>query len=276
MTKEMTTLSLGAGYQSTALALLLDIGGLPGYAKPECAVFADTQAEPPWVYATLDALDKVLSYPVLRTSFGDLAADTWDTIQGKATKHHPNQLPATEGKEARGFLDIPVYSPRGLFRRHCTQDYKIEAIKRAIRERFGWPLTLTQYMGISREEASRMRDARKKYITNVYPLAMSGWSRGDCVAYLEENWPDIPVGRSACYFCPFHSPSEWKVIADNAPDLFEEACRMEDAMATMPSGPYRLVRTGTLRKNMEEMRVQGKLDLSPTTPGDECSGHCFV
>ena len=98
---------------------------------------------------------------------------------------------------------------------------------------------MTQYIGISSDEAYRMKDAREKYITNVYPLAMSGWDRSRCMEYMARRWPEIPVSRSACYFCPFHSPGEWTHIAENAPDLFEKACRMDEAMHVMPSGPLR-------------------------------------
>ena len=278
-TREVTSLSLGGGWQSTALALLLDAGELEGYARPDVAVFADTKAEPPWVYETLDALEGLLSYPVVRTSYGDLDEDTWRSIRGEPTKRHPNQLPEENGMPARGFIDIPAYSPQGLFKRHCTQDYKIEAIKRAIREMFGWPITVTQYIGISLDEAVRMKDSRVKYITNVYPLVMTRRSRADCMEYMNRRWPEVTVGRSACYFCPFHSPGEWMNIADNAPGLFEKACLMDEALAAMPSGPYGLVRHGTLRGQMEEMRMQGKMDLGPglqDAHGDECEGFCLV
>ena len=129
---EVVSLSLGGGWQSTALALLLDGGELPGYRRPDVAVFADTKADPPWVYETVDKLRNVLSYPVVTTSFGSLEEDTWSAIRGEPTRRHPNPLPEEDGRPSRGWVDIPVHSPRGLFKRHCTQDYKIEPIKREI------------------------------------------------------------------------------------------------------------------------------------------------
>ena len=107
--KEVISLSLGGGWQSTALALLLDRGELEGYPRPDVAVFADTKAEPPWVYQTLDALEGILSYPLVRTSYGNLEEDTWRSIRGEPTRRHPNQLPEEDGKPARGFIDIPAY-----------------------------------------------------------------------------------------------------------------------------------------------------------------------
>ena len=142
---------------------------------------------------------------------------------------------------------------------------------------FGWPIRLTQYMGISVDEAVRMKEPREKYIANVYPLVMTRWSRSTCMEYMEREWPQVTVGRSACYFCPFHSPGEWMNIADNAPGLFEKACLMDEALTTMPSGPYGLVKHGTLRDQMEAMRMQGKMDLDfQDAHGDECEGFCLV
>ena len=75
-------LSLGAGIQSTALAVLLDRGVIEGCPRPEAAVFADTMAEPLHVYETLDWLEGIISYPVIRTSWGDLESGpespSWD------------------------------------------------------------------------------------------------------------------------------------------------------------------------------------------------------
>ena len=63
-------LSLGAGVQSSTLALMAARGEI---AMPDCAVFADTQAEPPSVYRWLDWLEKQLPYRVYRVTAGDLA-----------------------------------------------------------------------------------------------------------------------------------------------------------------------------------------------------------
>jgi hypothetical protein len=51
----LRVLSLGAGVQSTALAILAARGHLP---RPDAAIFADTGWEPAAVYAHLDRLDR--------------------------------------------------------------------------------------------------------------------------------------------------------------------------------------------------------------------------
>ena len=54
----MRLLSLGAGVQSTVLALMAAEGTLPGL---DGAIFADTRWEPRRVYDHLDRLEKVLA-----------------------------------------------------------------------------------------------------------------------------------------------------------------------------------------------------------------------
>lgn len=273
MNTKVTILSLGGGIQSTALALLLDEGRLDGYRKPDCAIFADTQAEPEWVYQTVGALRERVSYPVVTATAGSLAQDTWAIILGKEPE---------SGRKAGGYIDIPAFGGEtgGLVKRQCTSNYKIRVIKRKIRELYGWPIQVIQYLGISADEAVRMRSSAEKYIRLEYPLAMSRLSRHDCQEYLRAEAPDIPVGRSACYFCPFHSMPEWDALSKQAPELYEDACRMDVALANAPRGPFSLVKGGLgLREKLAEWQaqkeLQGALDFGPPK-ADECAGVCFV
>jgi 3'-phosphoadenosine 5'-phosphosulfate sulfotransferase (PAPS reductase)/FAD synthetase len=59
--KTLRVLSLGAGVQSTTLALMIEKGEIP---MVDAAIFADTGAEPKEVYTHLEWLKKQLSYPV--------------------------------------------------------------------------------------------------------------------------------------------------------------------------------------------------------------------
>ena len=66
-------LSLGAGVQSSTLALMAACGEVT--PMPLAAIFADTQAEPDSVYRWLDWLEKQLPFPVHRVTAGSLEAD---------------------------------------------------------------------------------------------------------------------------------------------------------------------------------------------------------
>ena len=61
----LRVLSLGAGVQSSTLALMIEKGEVP---MVNCAVFSDTMGEPKAVYEWLEWLKKQLSYPVYTVS----------------------------------------------------------------------------------------------------------------------------------------------------------------------------------------------------------------
>ena len=59
---DLRVLSLGAGVQSSVMALMADRGEIT--PMPDCAIFADTMDEPDEVYDHLDWLVKQLQFPV--------------------------------------------------------------------------------------------------------------------------------------------------------------------------------------------------------------------
>ena len=64
MAEPMQILSLGAGVQSSYMALMAARGEIT--PMPACAIFADTGAEPQRVYDYLDWLEEELPFPVHR------------------------------------------------------------------------------------------------------------------------------------------------------------------------------------------------------------------
>ena len=253
MPKNVVVLSLGAGIHSTALAIMLERETLPGFPKPDWAIFADTQSESPHTYETLDWLEPLLSFPIIRTSWGDLRANTWKALRGEPVPER--------GHHKAGYIDLPIFSDTGLSRRQCTSVYKIRPIKAAIRELAGSKppfLTATQYIGFSSDESQRAKPSRDKWITNRYPLIDHGWKREQLKQFLDDNFPGHPVRRSACFYCPFHSMADWQEIKELYPDLYEEALQMERAMAEHPRGPW-FLRSGGLENAMEKTNRQPKL-----------------
>ena len=78
--KKLRVLSLGAGVQSTTLALMIEHGEIP---MVDCAIFADTPSEPKKVYKHLDWLKSKLSYPLHIVTKGNLRKDVIDAVDGK-------------------------------------------------------------------------------------------------------------------------------------------------------------------------------------------------
>ena len=62
--RQITVLSLGAGVQSSAMALMAAHGEIE--PMPDCAIFADTGSEPQHVYDQLDLVEANVPFPVYR------------------------------------------------------------------------------------------------------------------------------------------------------------------------------------------------------------------
>ena len=205
---DLRILSLGAGVQSTTLALMIELGEVP---MVDCGIFADTMGEPKIVYEHLDWLEQQLSFPVHRVFYRNLRQDILDAVDGKYK-----------------FMSVPFYTinsktgKKGILRRTCTADYKIDPIIKKIREMLDYSkgqrvkkgTEVEMLMGISKNEMIRMRRNKLAYIQNVYPLIDMGFHRYHCLRWMEEHdYPKPP--RSACTFCPFHSNEEWRDIKKN-------------------------------------------------------------
>ena len=140
-------LSLGAGVQSSVLALLVSRSDPRlvenGYPKPDVAVFADTGWEPDYVYRHLDWLEQQLDYPLIRVSSGDLRSN----------------LKKARTVSGHSFVDVPLFTvnedgKKGMLRRQCTSHYKVRPIYRRIRELAGGPARPAIPKGHSRRDVA--------------------------------------------------------------------------------------------------------------------------
>ena len=232
-------LSLGAGIQSTTVALLAIDGLIP---KPSHAIFADTGWEPAAVYEHLARLEVVLSAAGItlhRVSAGNIRDDALSP--GHRFASMPIYLKSAPTEKNR--------KGHGIGRRQCTNEYKLVPIKEKIREILGASVTIdeagrrrvgrvpggryvTNYVGISADEAGRIKPSDVGYMRRVDPLVdllPNPWTRTACIAYLNERWSH-PVPRSACIGCPFHRDSEWRHMRDTAPAEWADAVNFDEAI----------------------------------------------
>jgi hypothetical protein len=224
----LRVISLGAGVQSTTMALLAAQGALP---MPDCAIFADTQSEPEAVYRHLTWLETVLPFPVYRVTVGSLREQIVLAMTGAARM------------DARP----PFFTLRGgMLRRQCTQDFKIIPIERKVRELLGLkkgqrgPKTPVseQWIGISTDESMRMKPSRLSFVTHRWPLIELGMSRRDCLDWCQERaYPRPP--KSACTFCPYKSNDEWRRMKAEDPASFADAILVDEAIRPGMPGPKR-------------------------------------
>ncbi|HEY5834952.1 hypothetical protein [Streptomyces sp.] len=223
-TAALRILSLGAGVQSTTLLLLAAEGRLP---RLDAAIFSDTGWEPAAVYAHLDRLEREVArpagIPIYRVSAGNIRDDALNP------EHRFASMPLFIKNQDGG---------DGMTRRQCSNEYKVKPIKAKVRELLGCPhptpvprgLFVEQWIGISRDEFGRARDADVQYMRNAFPLldltggadGMTGWTRDDCLRYLRaQGFESTP--KSACIGCPFHGNAQWRRMRDKHPEEWADA-----------------------------------------------------
>lgn len=270
---KLRVISLGAGVQSTTMALMAAHGEIG--PMPDCAIFADTQSEPKAVYDHLRWLmsSNVLPFPVHIVSAGDLSKNIG--------RERPN------GKYLR--VDIPAFVKNenwsvGIINRSCTRDFKIDPIRKKIRQMldiFGKksprePIC-EQWIGISQDESQRMKDAREPWTCNRWPLIENNMTRRDCLKWLDRHgYPKPP--KSSCTFCPYHTAEQWRALT---PIEFDEACAIDRRLRDRPAAAYRLKGTLYLHRScvpLEQVDFSTADDRGQIEFGflQECDGMCGV
>ena len=220
-------LSLGAGVQSSVLALMAARGEIG--PMPDAAIFADTEAEPAGVYVWLDWLEKQLPFPLLRVSAGSLTETSLKV--------------RTSGKTGETYLshNVPSYTINsngslGNFRRQCTDKHKLAPLTKLC-DKLRKKEEATVWIGISWDEAGRMRDSQRKGVQHRWPLIERRMTRRHCLDWMTaKGYPKPP--RSACVYCPYHSNAEWRRLKTEDPESFQIAIdyekRLQETAASIP------------------------------------------
>lgn len=295
----LRVLSLGAGVQSTCVALMSAFGEIP---KFDVCIFADTGWEPAEVYGHLAKLEAELAkydIPVRRVTAGNIREDhirpTGEHLFIRTPRKHPEFL----GKQ-RSFMPMFIQTragsemyrgdteeaepavQNGRTRRTCTKTYKIEPVEKELRVLLGlqprqrWPQhhTVIQTFGISWDEAQRMSDPSRPCITHDYPLIDKRMTRDDCHEWMAQHGWTAP--RSACIGCPFHRNDEWRRLRDEHPDEWAEAIefdevfrqRQRDGLLAMQGLPFlHDSRVPLAEANIDE-------GVGGVEVGEDCTGFC--
>lgn len=266
-TPTLRVLSLGAGVQSTTVALLVKHGDLP---MVDCAIFADTGWEPKAVYDHLNWLEGILPFPVHRVTEGNI-------------KDH---IVRNKNSTGQRFATVPWFTENGgMGRRQCTREFKVTPIEKRQRQLLGYaprkriPAGSAEvWIGISTDEALRMKPARNAWQVNRWPLIEMGMIRRDCLRWLQER-QYAPPPKSSCIGCPYHSNTHWRAMRDEAPDEWQDAVETD-----------KLLRHGGTGRGMKQfqymhrsLRPLGEVDLrnhdergQPDLFNNECEGVCGV
>lgn len=266
----MHIISLGAGVQSSTMALMAAHGEIE--PMPDCAIFADTQSEPAVVYRHLDWLEARLPFPVYRVTAGSLKQQILDGVAGKCRI------------DARP----PFFTESGgMLRRQCTQDFKLIPIQRKVKELMGiaprarWPVDgvrVTQWIGISQDEAQRMKPSRLPGVAHRWPLIEKEMARFNCLMWMaKKGYPD--PSKSACTFCPYHDDALWRDMKRSDPKSFADAVEVDAAIREGNFQQTSKVKWFVHRslKPLDEVDFHNAEDAGQGAMfGNECEGMCGV
>lgn len=260
MEYKLQIISLGAGVQSTTMALMAAAGEIT--PMPDCAIFADTGWEPKKVYEWLDWLKTQLPFPV-------------HIVQRPGMDLGEMAMAISKSPDITKTAMPPYYTanPNGMIPRQCSKEFKSRVVGRTIRAMLQKSEVAAQWMGISTDEIQRMKDPEFSYLRNRFPLIDANMSRRDCLGWMQRNgFPQPP--KSACIFCPYHTDAEWRDLLSG-----EDRERLIGFDANIRGGFYGMKGEAYLhrqRKPIGEVDLSTAADRGQTEFGflQECEGMC--
>jgi 3'-phosphoadenosine 5'-phosphosulfate sulfotransferase (PAPS reductase)/FAD synthetase len=271
----LQVLSFGAGVQSTSMFLMSVNGFLK---KVDHVIFADTGFEPDYVYKQVERCEKIAKDNDIE--FHTVRADFKDSHENIYT----HTIEATKGNTSR-YSGFPMYMKKGFIRRQCTNDFKIQPIRKKIRELLGLKkgqrarkeILVDQWIGISMDEIQRTRRNRDVWINNYYPLIEKNLNRNDCLNWIKENNLPIPK-KSACINCPYHDNKTWLDMKKNRPDDFAKAVEIDYAVREAESLKYPFDVELYTHRSLQPL---DKVEFDPNKDqldmfDEECEGICGI
>ncbi len=241
----------------------------------DAAVFADTKWETKATYKWLKFLKKESKkhgIPLHVVKQGNIRKDAL--------------ISKVRGTKKKGFrcASMPLFTlgpngEKGMIKRQCTHEYKLRAIEKKHREIAGYqprkripPGTIESWIGISTDEANRVRISDKKWVSFYYPLIELRMTRLDCLNWFKKkNLPEPP--RSACIGCPYRHNSEWRKLS---PREWRNAVKFDKKIRKC-GGLRGDVFIHSKRIPLDEVDLRTDQDKGQLSLfSDECAGICGV
>lgn len=207
----MNLVALGGGTNSLAMVIEMHKRGIP----IDVVLFADTKAETPETYASIEQTDKWLK---------DLGYDGVTIVSSEKTLEDDciqrNALPSV----AYGF-------------KTCSQRFKLQPQNKwcnnydPFKEIWKSGGKVIKFIGYDAGEERRAENAVKynrldKKYEYRYPLIEWDIDRDGCIEVIQFEGLDLP-GKSSCFFCPNMKKPEIVFLKKKHPDLYNRAIQME-------------------------------------------------
>ena len=201
------------------------------------AVFCDTGCEYPETYDFIDKFVGKYSLTIVTPEIKNLYDYSWK------------------------YKMVPATWPRW-----CTVHAKIKPFANYIEK------PAFKLLAFSTDESKRAKISIDDGIEHRFPLLENEISREGCKDIISQAGLEIPH-RSKCFFCPFQTISEWKMLRMDHPDLFCKAEKLEkrnmDYRISIGKKPMFLHPRGISLKSVVE-ESQSKLWPEDEYPPCEC------
>lgn len=251
----MIVMSYGGGKQTVAMVTLVLQGKLP---KPDLIVFADTSRE---VKTTWNYLENIvqpaLSKIGLKVEVVSHEYSYWDIVRGE-NETQAILLPAFTRQNGR-VGKMPTF---------CSNEWKQRPIRRWLKEQGVNDCDV--WLGISLDEAERMKSSGLNWYRHVYPLIeITPMHRRQCEIQIKDYGWEVPH-KSRCWMCPNQSPEAWKQMKQLNNGDFDLAVSLESEIRKKDEHIYFHPLAVPLNEAVEESEKQGDMF-------DGCdSGYCFT
>lgn len=208
--KNVQVWSCGGGTQSGAIASLIRLGKLP---RPDFAYMTDTGRERSSTWPFVDGF--------IRPA---LASVGLDLTVVQASEFARLDIYWNETVLLPGYTNIT--GDVGKLSPFCSGKWKRDVAERWMRS-IGIE-TCRNWIGISRDEARRIRAQHRPWLELWYPLIFEvPMLRYQCVELIRAQGWTGHIPHSACYMCPNLSDAEWIDMKMNWPADFARACELE-------------------------------------------------
>ena len=118
-------------------------------------------------------------------------------------------------------------------KRWCTDKFKIQPIRKYLKEHYPDCEHFNMFLGIASDEEHRAKESRRNYQTMFYPLVEQNIDRAGCVKIIEDEGVPVPP-KSGCVFCPFQPKQGWFDLLNNHPDIFDDCIEFEENCRSFP------------------------------------------
>lgn len=203
--------SCGGGTQSGAMAALIGDAKLP---RPDLCLMINTGRERSGTWPFVNGFIKP-----------QLARIGLELEIVPASENGTVSLFSASGKILLpGFTSIS--GSKGKLSAYCSGTWKRDVTERYLRS-IG-VRTGTLWLGISADEAGRVRAPHRPWLQVHYPLVyVLRMLRKDCVALIRARGWAGKIPHSACWMCANASDAEWLEMKRDYPGDFVDACELE-------------------------------------------------